>query len=113
LIPNDTDMRLIQVTEQLEDPVGVLATTYTTATWQNQTLDASKRVAHGDWTNGLTDLGWRLGLAGFPSEVAHHDTRLGTTAFQYLEIHDHERFICQFGMRAADEPVLREGDRAR
>ena len=38
------------------------------------------------------------------------------TALQYIENHDHERFVCNFGMTNPDEagnPLFPEGDRSR
>ena len=104
---------LIQCAEQLEDPVGVLRTTYSNSTWQNQTFDAAKAVAHGD-RGRLTDLGFAFGLFGYPDEANANQDAIPKAALQYLENHDHERFLCNFGLRNPDEagnPLFAEGDR--
>ncbi len=108
-------LRLIQCAEQLEGPEEVLRSTYSNCTWQNRTFDAAKTVARGD-RGRLADLGLSLGLFGYP-EVEHTsgDT-IPKTALQYLENHDHERFICNFGLTNPDEagnPLFLEGDRGR
>jgi maltooligosyltrehalose trehalohydrolase len=104
---------LIQCAEQLEDPVGVLRTTYSNSTWQNQTFDAAKSVARGD-RGRLTDLGFAFGLFGYPDEENANQDAIPKAALQYLENHDHERFLCNFGLRNPDEagnPLFAEGDR--
>jgi maltooligosyltrehalose trehalohydrolase len=104
---------LIQCAEQLEDPVGVLRTTYSNSTWQNQTFDAAKSVAHGD-RDRLTDLGFAFGLFGYPDAENSNQDAIPKAALQYIENHDHERFLCNFGLRNPDEagnPLFAEGDR--
>jgi maltooligosyltrehalose trehalohydrolase len=61
-------IRLIQCAEQLEGPEEVLQTTYSNSTWQNRTFGAAKGAARGDRSN-LTDLGFSLGLFGYPDRV--------------------------------------------
>jgi maltooligosyltrehalose trehalohydrolase len=105
---------LIQCAEQLEDPVGVLRTTYSNSTWQNQTFDAAKSVARGD-RGRLTDLGFAFGLFGYPEEENANQDMIPKAAFQYMENHDHERFLCNFGLSNPDEagnPLFAEGDRS-
>jgi 1,4-alpha-glucan branching enzyme len=106
---------LIQCAEQLEGPEEVLRTTYSNSTWQNHTFDAAKAVARGD-RGRLADLGLSLGLFGYPEEENTNGERIPKTAVQYIENHDHERFICNFGINNADEagnPLFAEGDRNR
>lgn len=105
--------RLIQCAEQLEDPRGVLATSYSTCTWQNETLDAATRVAGGD-RGALYDLGLRLGGDGYLRSVTHNGTDvIDKRPLQYIENHDHERFLCHFALRNQDQGLLQEGDRAQ
>jgi 1,4-alpha-glucan branching enzyme len=106
-----TATHLIQCAEQLEGPREVLDLTYSNCTWQNETLDAAKRVAHGDG-DALSRLGLQYGLASYPSEAVHNADRVGKSALQYIENHDHERFTCQFGTLASDNPLFQEGDRS-
>ena len=108
-------LNLVQMAEQLEDPQGVLRTTYSNSTWQNSTLDAARSVARGD-RGRLFDLGLQLGLFGYPEQETTNDVSIPKTALQYIENHDHERFLCNFGTYNPDEagnPLFQEGDRSR
>jgi len=108
-------IRPIQCAEQLEGPEEVLRATYSNSTWQNHTFDATKAVARGDRTR-LADWGLALGLFGYPEEETTNGDRIPKTALQYIENHDHERFVCNFGLRNPDEagnPLFLEGDRSR
>ena len=108
-------LNLVQMAEQLEDPQGVLRTTYSNSTWQNSTLDAARSVARGD-RGRLFDLGLQLGLFGYPEQETTNDVSIPKTALQYIENHDHERFLCNFGTHNPDEagnPLFQEGDRSR
>lgn len=108
-------LNLVQMAEQLEDPQGVLRTTYSNSTWQNSTFDAARSVARGD-RGRLFDLGLQLGLFGYPEQETTNDESIPKTALQYIENHDHERFLCNFGTHNPDEagnPLFQEGDRSR
>jgi len=108
-------LRLIQCAEQLEAPVEVLNSTYSNCTWQNQTYDAAKAVARGD-RGRLPDWGFKLGLFGYPEQETSNGEVIPKSALQYIENHDHERFICNFGLSNPDEagnPLFLEGDRSR
>ena len=108
-------IRLVQCAEQLEGPEEVLQTTYSNSTWQNRTFDAAKAVVRGDIGN-LTDLGLSLGLFGYPDRVNVNQDNIPKAGLQYIESHDHERFICNFGIYNPDEagnPLFAEGDRNR
>lgn len=100
---NGADFTLIQCAEQLEDPKGVVWQTYTNCSWQNETLDAANSVARGD-RGRLYDFGMRLGLDGYPDSKS---------AFQYLENHDHSRFLTNFGIVRGDEPLFDKADRSK
>jgi len=64
---NGGSINMIQCAEQLEGPRYTLRKTYSSCTWQNETLDAVKKVARGecDWltssgsgsASGLSDRG--------------------------------------------------------
>ena len=104
---------LIQCAEQLEAPEEVLRTTYSNSTWQNHTFDAAKAVARGDRAR-LADWGLSLGLFGYSEQETTNGDVVPKSALQYIENHDHERFICNFGMTNPDEagnPLFFEGDR--
>ena len=108
-------LALVQMAEQLEDPEGVLGTTYSNSTWQNRTFDAARSVARGD-RGRLADLGLCLGLLGYPEQATANGDMIPKAALQYIENHDHERFVCNFGTYNPDEagnPLFQEGDRGR
>jgi maltooligosyltrehalose trehalohydrolase len=108
-------LRLIQCAEQLEAPEDVLRQSYSNCTWQNRTFDAAKGVARGD-RGRLADWGLSLGLLGYPEEDRANGDVIAKTALQYIENHDHERFICNFGLTNLDEagnPLFLQGDRER
>jgi 1,4-alpha-glucan branching enzyme len=106
---NDT-INLIQCAEQLEGPQEILNSTYSNCTWQNETLGAAKDVAHGN-RDQLTNLGFRLGLDSYPLEVTSNGDKIAKTALQYIENHDHQRFVCNFGFINRDNELLKEGNR--
>lgn len=110
---SDTSMRLIQCAEQLEQPREVLQQTYSNLTWQNETLAAAEGAVQD--ASRLTDLGLRLGLMGYPREVTTNGDTLTKSALQYIENHDHARFLCSFRQVYPEpdhNPLLAEGDRA-
>ena len=89
--------------------------TYSNSTWQNRTFDAARSVARGD-RGRLSDFGLSLGLFGYPEPATTNADLIPKTALQYIENHDHERFLCNFGMQNPDEagnPLFQEGDRGR
>lgn len=111
----DGTLRLIQCAEQLEDPQGVLRGTYASSTWQNATFDAAKAVARGD-RGRIAGLGLALGAFGYPSAFTINGDTVDKQSLQYIENHDHERFICNFGLNNPDEAqnyLFLEGDRSR
>jgi maltooligosyltrehalose trehalohydrolase len=104
--------RLIQCAEQLEGPREILEKSYTNCTWQNETLDAARKTAVGN-PGELENLGLRLGLFQYPAEVTANEDRLPKSALQYIENHDHSRFVCNFGTVVRDpNDLLKEGDRS-
>ena len=118
---NEGSINLIQCAEQLQKPIEVLNKTYSNCTWQNETLNAASGVArNADQLSNraagnidqLTKLGFLFGLFGYPEEVQNDDDKITKTALQYLENHDHSRFICNFGTIATDNELLKEGRRA-
>jgi 1,4-alpha-glucan branching enzyme len=105
--------RLIQVAEFLTSSAPaqhVLFDTVANSAWQNGTMDAAKRCARGE-AGAISELGHRLGLVDFPTERAQNGGTISKSALQYLENHDHERFICTFGTHFPDDDSARRGDR--
>jgi len=109
------EIRLIQCAEQLEEPVEVLEKTYSSSTWQNQTFDAAIAVARAEASElagRLTYLGHRLGLVGYPAKEKINEDTIQKSALQYIENHDHYRFVCNFCTISRDDnDLLKEGDR--
>jgi maltooligosyltrehalose trehalohydrolase len=109
------EVRLIQCAEQLEAPGEVLSATYSNCTWQNMSFDAAKAVARGD-RGRIADWGLQLGPGYCPESVTSNGDTLSKRALQYIENHDHERFVCNFGLGNPDEaasPLFLQGDRRR
>lgn len=104
-------IHLIQCAEQLEGPLEIVDKTYSNCTWQNETLGAAQAVAAGS-PEALTNLGQRLGLMGYPAVRQHNQDTVEKSALQYIENHDHARFICNFGLWEKDNILLQEGDRS-
>jgi maltooligosyltrehalose trehalohydrolase len=88
-------VNLIQCAEYLEEPEEILFKTYSNCIWQNHTLNAAVGVAK-QYPGALKRLGMHLGLSGFPSKAEFNNEVLEKTAFQYIENHNHPRFICNF-----------------
>jgi maltooligosyltrehalose trehalohydrolase len=107
---NNGSINLIQCAEQLEGPREILEKTYSNCTWQNETLGAAEGVAHQQ-QNEVGNLGLRFGLMGYPEEVSNEGDTIKKTALQYIENHDHSRFVCNFRTTFRDSELLGEGDR--
>jgi 1,4-alpha-glucan branching enzyme len=91
--------RILQCAEHLPDAAGILAKTYSNCAWQNGLLDAAARVAgEGRVTR---DFAHQLDpeFLGYPSEYRNpgDGTVFPVAPFQYLESHDHPRFLNRFG----------------
>ena len=96
--PNGRSL-IIQCAEHLPDPQGILAQTYSNCAWQNGLLDEARGMARGG--DATERLAHRLdpGFSGYPTEYRNAATgdAFPVAPFQYLESHDHPRFINQFG----------------
>jgi len=99
---------LLQVAEYLDDPPAVVNNTFSNGAWQDWTLAAAKKCAHGE-PGAIGDFGRRLGLQFFPEVATVDGVTLERTAFQYIENHDHSRFICEFGLDKRDDPLQWKG----
>jgi len=108
-------LRLIQCAEYLEYVPGILWNSYSTCCWQDDTLRAAKSVAVG--TAGAIDNLGRLSDPWiYPEEVTMNGDRFDKAPLQYIESHDHSRFLTNFGTLATDEiadPLFLDGDRSR
>ena len=106
------EITLIQIAEYLtgkNPPEHVLYGTAANSAWQNQTMDAAKRCARGE-PGALADFGLLLGLPGYPDLRIDGDELITKSALQYIENHDHERFICAFGTHYPDRDSEVRGD---
>jgi 1,4-alpha-glucan branching enzyme len=110
---NGGEINLIQCAEQLEAPAGVLQESLSNCTWQNETRNAAVDVAHAS-PGALTQLGFRLGLEGLPAIRDHgNGAVIHKSALQYIENHDHERFVNHFAQSGVHADLFREGDRSQ
>jgi maltooligosyltrehalose trehalohydrolase len=108
------NINLIQIAEYLPDPPDILFGSYSTGTWQDGTLGTTASCAAGA-TGAIEQLGLQLGLNGYPMSVTVNTETLPKTALQYIENHDHQRFICNFGTVPVDndpnDVLLQQGNR--
>jgi 1,4-alpha-glucan branching enzyme len=108
------NINLIQIAEYLPDPPAILSGSFSTGTWQDATLGAAVNCAAGS-PGAIEQLGLQLGLNGYPTSVTVNADTLPKTAIQYIENHDHQRFICNFGTIPVDNDpanvLLQQGNR--
>jgi 1,4-alpha-glucan branching enzyme len=108
--------RIIQCAEHLGRAREMLAQTYSNACWQNELLDTAGHMAR---TGTVPDsIGHRLDpeLGGFVATYRNPATgdEQPVAPFQYLESHDHPRFMTQFGQTNVTSLVGEAfGDRSR
>ena len=92
--------RIIQCAENLPDPQGILAQTYTNTCWQNGLFDEAWNMAKyryaGERFAHLLD----PQFVGYVTQYSNSATgdSFPVAPFQYIESHDHSRFITQFGI---------------
>jgi maltooligosyltrehalose trehalohydrolase len=109
--PAGADIPLVQCPEYLSGPPSILSTTFATCAWQDDTLGAAVTAANG---NSLYALGLQSGLEPYPASATVGGVTLAKSAMQYVENHDHQRFICNYGVHLTDNlksPLLQEGNR--
>jgi 1,4-alpha-glucan branching enzyme len=105
-------VRLVQIAEQLEAPEEILEKTYSNATWQNSTFGAATACVHGA-AGAIENFGHRLGALGYIEYARQNGEALPKAPLQYIENHDHSRFLCEFGLDQRDwNPLFMEGNRA-
>ena len=108
--------KIIQCAEHLPDPRGILSQTYSNCCWQNELLDRSRDMARGRFVSERLAHALDPEFSGYPTE--YRDPVAGgsfpVAPFQYLESHDHRRFINEFG-EAGPRDLLGQayGDRSR
>lgn len=91
--------RIVQCAEHLPDPIGILAKTYSNCCWQNGLLDRARDMARWRYVSaGFAHL-LDPEFGGFPREYRNpaNGDAFPVAPFQYLESHDHRRFINDVG----------------
>ena len=116
---NNGEINLVQCAEQLECPKEIVGQTYSNCTWQDTTYGKAKCVVHSN--NEIERYAIEgLGLDGYPMEVPHFyqdedgnniQYNMKKSVFQYLENHDHRRFICEYGLVNTESGLFTEGNR--
>jgi 1,4-alpha-glucan branching enzyme len=107
---------IIQCAEHLPDPRGILTNTYSNACWQNGLLDRAAEVAGG---GSLVAFAHQLdpGFIGYPAEYRNSATGevLPVAPFQYIDSHDHSRFLSRIAPDGPQRDLLDQpmGDRSR
>jgi 1,4-alpha-glucan branching enzyme len=107
---------IVQCAENLPDPRGTLSTTYSNTAWQNELFDRAREQVRSPVA--LTAFAHLLdpGLVGYPDEYRNPaaDDVLPVAPFQYLESHDHGRFVAEFGTEPITDVQWQPyGDRSR
>jgi maltooligosyltrehalose trehalohydrolase len=107
----DPERRLIQIAEFLSDapPEHVLYDTVANSNWQDDTLRAAQRCARGE-PGAITELGHRFGLINYPATRTQGGVAITKSGLQYIESHDHERFICNYGTHFPDDDSAARND---
>lgn len=105
---------IIQCAEHLPDARGILRTTYSNTCWQNGLFDEAGGQVHS--RSVTVSFAHQLDpeLIGYPGEFHNPATGevLPVAPFQYIESHDHSRFITRFGLEQfRDLLELPYGDR--
>lgn len=89
--------KIIQCAEHLPDAPGVLSQTHSNCAWQNGLLDRARDMARSGTVNPGLAHQLDPSFLGYPSEHSASGDVFPVAPFQYLESHDHGRFINQFG----------------
>jgi 1,4-alpha-glucan branching enzyme len=90
---------IIQCAENLPDPQGILSKTYSSCALQNGLLDEARGMARGNYVTERLAHCLDPEFVGYPPEYVNPAAgdRFPVAPFQYLESHDHKRFINEFG----------------
>ncbi len=108
--------RIIQCAEHLPDPKGILSTTYSNTCWQNSLLDKANDMASHRYVDASFAHLLDPEFIGYPSEYTNPATgdSFPTAPFQYIETHDHSRFITRFAPSQLRDLLGQQyGDRAQ
>jgi maltooligosyltrehalose trehalohydrolase len=112
---NRDEPRLIQCAEHLSLPGEMVQKTYSNCAWQDTTMHAARALATEGRPDQVRAFGEALSAHAYlpagSETTLHGDDRLAKALLQYIETHDHERFICSLGMHMDHAYLLRAGDR--
>jgi 1,4-alpha-glucan branching enzyme len=89
--------KIIQCAEHLPDAAGILSKTYSNCAWQNELLDRAREMARGGYVTERLAHQLDPEFLGYPAEHTAGGDTFPVGPFQYIESHDHSRFINQFG----------------
>ncbi len=89
--------RIIQCAEHLPDAAGIMVQTHSNCAWQNGLLDRAREMARGGYVTERFAHQLDPEFLGYPTEHAAAGDIFAVAPFQYLESHDHSRFVNQFG----------------
>lgn len=107
---------IVQCAEYLDDPIGALSKTYSNCAWQNGLLTLAGQMARGGYVS--PDFAHLLDpeYVGYPNTYSNPASgeSFPVAPFQYVESHDHRRFVNEFGTLANSDLIGEAfGDRAR
>jgi 1,4-alpha-glucan branching enzyme len=107
---------LIQCAEHLNDPKGMLSTTYSNCCWQDELMRKARDMAKWNYVDQEFAHHLDPEFMGYPAEYKNPASgeTFPVAPFQYLESHDHRRFVNDFGVLGVQD-LLGEayGDRQR
>ena len=89
--------RIIQCAEHLPDAAGIMMQTHSNCAWQNGLLDRAREMARGGYVTERLAHQLDPEFLGYPTEHSAAGDVFAVAPFQYLESHDHSRFVNQFG----------------
>lgn len=108
--------KIVQCAEHLPDPKGVLSQTYSNCCWQDGLLNCARDMARGGYVGESFAHALDPEFLGYANQYNNPATgeSFPVAPFQYLESHDHRRFLNEFGQIALRD-LLGEpyGDRER
>lgn len=89
--------RIIQCAEHLPDAAGIMVQTHSNCAWQNGLLDRAREMARGGYVTERLAHQLDPEFLGYATEHSAAGDVFPVAPFQYLESHDHSRFVNQFG----------------
>jgi 1,4-alpha-glucan branching enzyme len=105
--------RLIQCAEYLPNPPQILRDTYSDSAWQDSLLNKARDMAFWKYVSDDTAHVLDPSFMGYPPTKAASDVDqpFPVAPLQYVETHDHTRFIASFGLEPGSSGPLQFGNR--